>query len=79
MGRGAARPGLGLGGRGVPACGNLVHDLAQPVPSRLNRDTVFADRCPRRFGYRDSTWFLPVVGVGRWYGALHRRDAGLPR
>ena len=46
--------------------------------TRLNRDTVFADRhYPQRFGYRGSTWFLPLVG--RWYRARDQREAGLPR
>ena len=49
-----------------------------PFLSRPNRDTVFADRrYAQRLGYHGSTWFLPLVG--RWYGALDRREAGLPR
>ena len=68
----------GLVGAGVPACGYLGYKLAQRILSRPNRDTVFADRrYPRRFGYHGSTWFLPLVG--RWYRALDRREAGLPR
>ena len=68
----------GLVGAGVPACGYLGHKLAQRILSRPNRDTVFADRhYPQRFGYRGSTWFLPLIG--RWYRALDRREAGLPR
>ena len=68
----------GLVGAGVPACGYLGHKLAQRILSRPNRDTVFADRrYPQRFGYHGSTWFLPLVG--RWYRALDRREAGLPR
>lgn len=68
----------GLVGAGVPACGYLGHKLAQRILSRPNRDTVFADRrYPQRFGYRGSTWFLPLLG--RWYRALDRREAGLPR
>ena len=68
----------GLVGAGVPACGYLGHKLAQRILSRPNRDTVFADRrYPQRFGYRGSTWFLPLVG--RWYRTLDRREAGLPR
>ena len=68
----------GLVGAGVPACGYLGHKLAQRILSRPNRDTVFADRrYPQRFGYRGSPWFLPLIG--RWYRALDRHEAGLPR
>ena len=68
----------GLNGAGVPASGYLAHKLAQRILSRPNRDTVFADRhYPQRFGYRGSTWFLPLLG--HWYRALDRREAGLPR
>ena len=68
----------GLAGAGVPACGYLGHKLAQRIPSRPNRDTVFADRrYPQRFGYHGSIRFLPLGG--RWYRALDLREAGLPR
>ena len=79
---GVAVIGAGLSGLSVALHlargGYLGHKLAQRILSRPNRDTVFADRrYPQRFGYRGSTWFLPLVG--RWYRALDRREAGLLR